>query len=68
LTNLYFGESSSYGETPQFKADTIGGVVTYDFSRPLIKPEHLFDAELGARYMSSLFRGSATVYWMEFSD
>jgi iron complex outermembrane receptor protein len=68
LTNLYFGESSSYGETPQFKADTIGGVVTYDFSRPLIKPEHLFDAELGARYMSSLFRGSATVYWMEFSN
>ena len=37
-----------FGATPQFKADTTGGVVRYDFSRPLAKPERLLERnELG---------------------
>jgi iron complex outermembrane receptor protein len=68
LTNLYAGESSAYGETPQFKADTTGGAVTYDFSRPLVRPEQLFDAEFGLRAATPDVEGSATAYWMEFSN
>jgi iron complex outermembrane receptor protein len=68
LTNLYAGESSSYGETPQFRADTTGGVVRYDFSRPLVRPEQLFDGELGLRVATPDAEGSATAYWMEFSN
>ena len=49
LTNLYEGESAYYGATPQFKADTTGGVVRYDFSQPLVQPEQLFDGEFGIR-------------------
>jgi len=68
LTNLYAAESSSYGETPQFKADTSGGEVRYDFSRPLVRPEQLFDAEFGLRVAAPVADGSVTAYWMEFSN
>jgi iron complex outermembrane receptor protein len=68
LTNLYEGESSSYGATPQFNADTTGGVVRYDFSRPLVRPEQLFDGEFGLRVATTGAEGSATAYWMEFSN
>ncbi|HMK38085.1 MAG TPA: TonB-dependent receptor, partial [Bacteroidota bacterium] len=68
LTNLYEGESSSYGETPQFKADTSGGVVRYDFSQPLVRPEQLLDGEFGLRAAGTEAGGSATFYWMEFSN
>jgi iron complex outermembrane receptor protein len=68
LTNLYAGESSAYGETPQFSADTTGGAVRYDFSRPLVLPEQLFDGELGVRVATPDAEGSASAYWMEFSN
>jgi iron complex outermembrane recepter protein len=68
MTNLYEGEAAYYGATPQFKADTTGGVVRYDFSRPLVKPEELFDGELGLRFVSPASDGSLTFYWMEFSN
>lgn len=68
LTNLYEGESSSYGETPQFYADTTGGVVRYDYGRPLVKPEQLLDGEVGARIATPDADGSVTLYWMEFSN
>jgi len=68
LTNLYAGESSWFGATPQFKADTSGGMVRYDFSEPLVRPEHLFDAEYGLRFAGASAQVSATVYWMEFAD
>ena len=68
LTNLYEGESAYYGATPQFKADTAGGVVTYNFSQPLVRPEELFDGEFGIRVATGAAEGSATAYWMEFSN
>jgi iron complex outermembrane receptor protein len=68
LTNLYAGESSSYGETPQFKADTTGGIVRYDFSQPLVSPEQLFDGEFGLRVTTPDAEGSASAYWMEFTN
>jgi iron complex outermembrane receptor protein len=68
LQNLYAAEFSWDGEKPQFKADTTGGITRYDFASPLVKPERLFDAELGVRYATSDAHWSANVYWMEFSN
>lgn len=68
LTNLYAGESSWFGATPQFKADTSGGVVRYDFSQPLVRPERLFDVESGLRFAAAGVQWSVTAYWMEFTD
>ncbi len=68
LRNLYAAEDAYFGATPQFKADTSGGKVVYDFSQPLAKPERLLDAELGARYRTSDAYLSLDVFWMEFAD
>jgi iron complex outermembrane receptor protein len=68
LRNLYAAEDSYFGATPQFRADASSGLVRYDFDNPLAKPEHLFDAELGARFRTDETSFSANVYWMEFAD
>ncbi|HUI09889.1 MAG TPA: TonB-dependent receptor [Bacteroidota bacterium] len=69
LTNLYDAESSTlYDATPQFRADTVGGAVVYDFSKPLIVPEKLLDLEWGLRATEPGAEGSVTVYLMDFHD
>lgn len=69
LKNLYAAEDSWFGATPLFKViGTTGGRVRYDFGEPLVKPERLFNLELGARYSSASATGGVSVYWMEFSD
>jgi iron complex outermembrane receptor protein len=68
LRNLYAAEDSYFGATPQFKADTSGGKVHYDFTQPLAKPEKLLDVEAGAGYRGPNARISANVFWMEFAD
>ena len=68
LTNLYEAESSAYGETPQFRADTAGGTVVYDFSKPLVVPEKLLDLEWGLRATGQAAEGTVTVYLMDFRD
>lgn len=66
--SLYRASESYTGYTPAFAADTGGGVVRYDFSRPLVKPERLLDIEIGWNWRSASARASATLYWMEFFD
>ena len=68
LRNLYAAEDSYFGATPQFHADTIGGITRYDFNEPLAKPEKLLDVELGEGYRTNTLQLSANVYWMEFTD
>jgi len=68
LTNLYSGEEAYYGATPQFHADTAGGVVRYDFSSPLAKPERLLDIEIGEGFHNGSVQLNANIYWMEFTD
>jgi iron complex outermembrane receptor protein len=68
LNDLYPGEESYYGETPQFKADTINGKIVYDYNSPYAQPEHLFDFELGSTYRWGASMFSGNVYWMEFVD
>jgi iron complex outermembrane receptor protein len=68
MRNLYAAEDSWFGATPEFKADTTGGVVRYKFDEPLAKPEKLFDFELGARFKSEDVQANVNVFWMEFTD
>jgi iron complex outermembrane recepter protein len=68
LKDLYKAEESIWGSTPQFEADTAGGVVKYDFNKPLAKPEHLFDLELGGVYRHGQTMASLNFFWMEFQD
>ncbi len=70
LKNLYDAAEAStpvsWGEVaPQFALLPSGG---YDFSRPLVKPESLFDLELGGGMSVEGGRATVNVYWMEFTD
>ena len=64
LKNLYDAEEAYDGYAPQFQQSN----GTYDYSNPLVKPEHLFDVELGTGYQDKDTRFTANVYWMEFTD
>ena len=68
LRNLYAAEDAFFGAAPEFKADTTGGTLRYNFDRPFAKAEHLLDIELGAGYRTSDIQLTASTYWMEFSD
>ena len=68
LRNLYAAEDVYSGATPQFTADTVGGIVRYDFKAPLAKPEKLFDVEMGIGYRMENVRFSVNMFWMEFTD
>jgi iron complex outermembrane receptor protein len=68
LRNLYAAEDSYFGATPQFEADTAGGILRYDFTKPLAKPEKLFDVEFGFGFKETNARFSLNAFWMEFTD
>ena len=68
LKDLYSAEESIWGSTPQFEADTTGGVVKYDFTKPIAKPEHLIDLELGGVSRQGPTTASVNLFWMEFRD
>jgi iron complex outermembrane receptor protein len=68
LRNLYAAEDSWFGGTPQFAADTTGGIIRYDFSHPLAKPERLLNLELGVAWRNPHARLNANLFWMEFED
>jgi iron complex outermembrane recepter protein len=70
LSNLYDAEEAwtDPSITPQFQTKVVNGDTVYDFTKPLVKPEQLLDFELGAGYKSDEMRGTANVYWMEFTN
>ena len=68
LKDLYSAEESIWGKSPQFEADITGGVVRYNFKKPIAKPEHLFDLEVGSVYRDGQTMASANFFWMEFQD
>ena len=70
LKNLYDAAEAStpvaWGAViPQFGV-TAGG--RYNFDDPLVKPESLFDIEVGGGYAGETVKAGANIYWMEFSD
>ena len=68
MRNHYAAEDAFFGATPEFAADTTGGVVRYDFSRPLAKPERLLDIEMGGGWTSANAHLTANLFWMDFTD
>jgi iron complex outermembrane receptor protein len=66
--SLYRASEAYVGYTPAFAVDTTGGVLRYDFSRPLVKPERLLDIELGWNWRTEFAQAAVTLYWMEFFD
>jgi iron complex outermembrane receptor protein len=70
LVNLYDAAEASTpaswgGVHPQFEVTPQG---TYDFSRPLVKPETLLDIEWGWGYATPAVKVTANLYLMEFWD
>jgi iron complex outermembrane receptor protein len=70
LKNLYDAAEAStpvaWGAVvPQFAPDPSGRP---DFTSPLVRPEALFDVEVGGGYGVEGARLSANLYWMEFTD
>jgi iron complex outermembrane receptor protein len=65
LKNIYDAGSERDGATPQFELTSDG---TYDFSKPVVKPENLLDIELGVGYNSENINSTINFYWMEFKN
>jgi iron complex outermembrane receptor protein len=65
LKNLYEAESASWGVEPQFEKNAEG---SFNFDKPLVKPEKLLNFEFGQRYGSNMIRINSNFYWMEFID
>ncbi len=63
--DLYDASDSPSGKRPNF---AVKPNELLDFSKPLIKPERLFDLEVGGRYYVDQFRGEVNFYYMDFRD
>ncbi|MBI5214706.1 MAG: TonB-dependent receptor [Ignavibacteriae bacterium] len=69
LKNLYAAEDQWWSwQGPQFESDTTGGTMKYNFDKPLVKPERLFDVEVGVAYQTADAQVTANLFWMEFTD
>ncbi len=65
LVNYYNAAESSGGSIPQFEANASGG---YNFSKPLVNPETINDAELGTSYTGNNINLSLNFYYMLFNN
>lgn len=65
LKNYYDAAESSGGAIPQFKTNDDG---SFDFNSPLVKPERMFDFELGTLYKTKQFNAAMNGYFMVFTD
>lgn len=65
MKSLYDGEEAGSGFVPLFERRPDG---SFDYDRPLVRPEHLFDVELGASLTRTRYRATANVYYMDFRD
>ena len=64
LKNYYYADEASGGEVPQFEQRTDG---SYDFTKPLVKPESMLDLELGYLYNTKNLNVSLSGFVMSFS-
>ncbi len=65
LVNYYDAAESSGGATPQFEIASNG---KYDFTKPLVKPETMYDFEFGTSYSFNQNILSANAYYMVFDN
>lgn len=65
LKNYYDAAESSGGEVPQFETKPNG---SYDFSKPLVKPETMNNLEFGTSYNQENISASMNFFYMLFND
>lgn len=65
LKNLYDAAEATDSETPQFETNSDG---SYNFDKPLVKPEILNGVDFGYSFSESQYSGSLNFYYMNFSD
>ena len=65
LKEYYDAAESSRGEVPQFELNTAG---TYNFDKPLVKPETMNDFEIGATFSENNYSVSLNLFYMIFYD
>ncbi|MGQ9820098.1 MAG: TonB-dependent receptor [Candidatus Kapaibacteriales bacterium] len=69
MKELYDTEDAFTGSKPKFEATlTNEGKYLFDFSKPLVKPEKMFDIELGLNLNFFGIDGNINLYWMEYVD
>ena len=69
MANLYNASEAFSGKSPRFYStlDNNNNII-YDFSRPLVKPEQLYDFELGYNYNNYGISFSSNLYYMLFTN
>lgn len=65
LKNYYDAAESSGGAIPQFETYINGN---YDFNKPLVKPETMYNFEIGSVFNSDNLLLNANLYFMFFND
>ncbi len=65
MKSLYDGEEAGAGFQPQFERSADG---SFDYDKPVVKPERLMDIELGGQLERQDLRFRVSAYWMEFRD
>ncbi len=65
LKEYYDAAESSGGEVPQFEVNPEG---SYDFDKPLVKPETMNDFELGASFNQENLSVTLNLFYMLFND
>jgi len=69
MRNLYAADDSYFGAEPLFKGRILeDGTKLYDFGNPLVKPESMFDLELGGAYKNDNYSFNINLYWMNYND
>ncbi|MBL7978776.1 MAG: TonB-dependent receptor [Bacteroidetes Order II. Incertae sedis bacterium] len=64
LKELYDAEEAGAGSTPKF--ETKNG--NLDFTRPIVRPEHLLNSELGVSFRNAHFQMTLNGYFMGFRN
>ncbi len=68
MANLYNASEAFSGKAPNFKSIELDGKVMYDFTEPLVKPETMYDFEIGHNLKYQNFGLKANVYFMLYKD
>ncbi len=66
---IYDGEA--IGDSPQLaqnSVDTVDGVIVYDFGKPIIDAERVYNFELGTKLRNRYYRIGVNLFWMEFRN
>lgn len=69
MKNLYdASDAATGGATPLFEKDTTSGDIKYDFDKPIVEPEKMFNVEAGWSFRNPKYYLNLNFYWMEYFD